>query len=112
MVYRISIKREFLHVDDLANACLHLMLNYDDQLFVNVGSSEEVSIKELAEEIKDAVGFKGEINWNSEMPDGTPRKLMDNSKIQSLGWNPKISLKEGIKSTVNDFKVNHSKYTA
>ncbi len=104
--------REFLHVDDLANACLHLMLNYDDQLFVNVGSSEEVSIKELAEEIKDAVGFKGEINWNSEMPDGTPRKLMDNSKIQSLGWNPKISLKEGIKSTVNDFKVNHSKYTA
>lgn len=104
--------REFLHVDDLASSCLHLMLNYDGQLFVNVGSSEEISIKDLAEEIKSAVGFKGEIKWNIDMPDGTPRKLMDNSKIHQLGWKPEIPLKKGIELTVKDFMENYTKYTA
>ncbi len=103
--------REFLHVDDLASACLHLMLNYNDQLFVNVGSSEEISIKNLAEEIKSAVGFKGEIKWDREMPNGTPRKLMDNSKINQLGWKPRITLKKGVEQTVKDFMENYVKYT-
>ena len=107
-----SPMREFLHVDDLANACLYLMKNYNEELFVNVGSSQEISIKNLAEQIKEAVGFEGEIEWNTEMPDGTPRKLMDNSRINSFGWEPQISLEEGIKKTVQDFIQNKDTYTS
>jgi GDP-L-fucose synthase len=107
-----SPMREFLHVDDLANACLYLMKNYNEELFVNVGSSQEISIKHLAEQIKEAVGFEGEIEWNTEMPDGTPRKLMDNSRINSFGWEPQISLEEGIKKTVQDFIQNKDTYTS
>lgn len=90
--------REFLHVDDLADACLHLMLNYDDKEFVNLGSGKEISIKDLALLIKKIVGFKGELKFNSDKPDGTPRKLLDVSKLANAGWSYNIELEEGIES--------------
>ncbi|MFM7217182.1 MAG: GDP-L-fucose synthase family protein [Bacteroidota bacterium] len=95
--------REFLHVDDLAEACLHLMLHYDGKLFVNVGSGSEVSIRELAEMIGNVVGFNGAIQWDSSKPDGTLRKLMDSSRMRSLGWAPKIGLEEGLSLTYKEF---------
>jgi len=100
--------REFLHVDDLADACLFLMQNYDDEIWINVGSGEEVSIEELAKMIKEIVGYKGRIVFNPDMPDGTPRKLLDISRLKSLGWSPKMSLIEGLKSTY-EWYVNNSK---
>ena len=98
--------REFLHVDDLAAACLFLMQNYNEELFVNVGYGEDVSIRELANLVKEAVGFEGELMFNTEKPDGTPKKLMDSGRILSLGWKPKIGLDEGIKSVYNAVKTN------
>ena len=98
-----SPKREFLHCDDLANACIHLMHNYDERELVNIGSGVDVSIKELAETIQEIVGFEGKIDWNTDMPDGTPRKLMNVNKLKSLGWEYKIKLKEGIEKTYQDF---------
>jgi len=96
--------REFLHVDDLAEACYFLMQNYNEKQFVNVGSSREISIKDLAYIIKDVVGYNGEIVHDLEKPDGTPRKLMDNGIIRSFGWAPKIGLEEGIRSTYENLK--------
>jgi GDP-L-fucose synthase len=90
--------REFMHVDDMADACLFLMNNYDDKQFVNVASGQELTIKELAELIKEVVDFKGEISWDKTKPDGTPRKRMDTSKLDSRNWRPKISLKDGLKN--------------
>ncbi len=90
--------REFLHVDDLADACLFLMINYNEKLFVNIGFGEDLSIKELAEKIKQIVGFAGEIHWDRSKPDGTPRKLMDNKRLLEMNWKPRISLNEGITS--------------
>lgn len=90
--------REFLHVDDLADACIFLMQNYGEELFVNVGTGEDLSIKELALLVKKIVGYEGELTFNAEKPDGTMRKLMDVSRIHNLGWKHKISLEEGIKS--------------
>lgn len=98
-----SPKREFLHVDDLANACFHLMQTYNEKQFLNIGTGEDLSIKDLAALIKDIVGYKGDITWDSTKPDGTPRKLMDVSKIHALGWQHEIGLEEGIKRTYNDF---------
>jgi GDP-L-fucose synthase len=96
--------REFLHVDDLASACVYLMNNYDDpQQIINVGSGIEVSIKELAETIADVVGYKGLIMWDTEKPNGTMRKVMDVSRIKATGWEPKISLREGIEFTYKWF---------
>ncbi|XOV92279.1 MAG: GDP-L-fucose synthase family protein [Bacteroidota bacterium] len=89
--------REFLHVDDLAEALVFLMNNYDEKLFVNVGYGEDLSIKNLALLIKEIVGYEGELVFDSSKPDGTPRKLMDSSRINALGWKPKITLSEGIK---------------
>lgn len=89
--------REFMHVDDMADACVFLMLKYDEKEFVNVGSGEEVSIFELATLIKEITGYKGEIIWDRSKPDGTPRKLMDVSKLRKLGWNHKIDLRTGVK---------------
>jgi GDP-L-fucose synthase len=89
--------REFMHVDDMADACVFLMLNYDGKEFVNVGSGEEVSIFELATLIKEITGYSGEIIWDRSKPDGTPRKLMDVSKLRRLGWTHKIDLRTGIK---------------
>jgi GDP-L-fucose synthase len=93
--------REFLHVDDLAEACLFLMKNYSDQQFINVGSGSEISIRELASLIKDIVGYKGEVVFNTSRPDGTPRKLMDASKLRALGWSAKISLRNGLQSLLS-----------
>jgi len=89
-------KREFLHADDMADACVFLMKNYSEDGLINIGVGEDLSIKELAEMIKDIVGYKGKIIFDSSKPDGTPRKLMDVSKLSSLGWKASISLKEGI----------------
>jgi GDP-L-fucose synthase len=97
-------KREFLHVDDLAEACLYLMLNYSEKEFINIGTGEDISILELAELIVEVVGFKGEIKTNPSMPDGTPRKLMDVSKINSSGWTAKISLQDGIRKVYQEVK--------
>jgi GDP-L-fucose synthase len=88
--------REFLHVDDLADACYFLMLNYNEEEFLNVGVGEDITIKDLALMIKDIVGYKGELKFNSTKPDGTPRKLMDVSKLHKLGWKHKIELRGGI----------------
>jgi GDP-L-fucose synthase len=94
-------KREFLHVDDLAQACLHLMKTYEGTISVNVGTGEDLSIKELAETIKDIVGYQGTIEWNTSKPDGTPRKLLDVSMLHSLGWKHRIDLKAGIEAVYN-----------
>ncbi len=96
--------REFLHVDDLAEACVFLMKQYDEAGHVNVGSGTEVSIKELAEMIMKITGYTGELKWDTTKPDGTPRKLMDNTKINNLGWKPQIGLREGVE------KVYHEKF--
>lgn len=99
-----SPKREFLHVDDLADACLYLMENYDDQGLVNVGVGEDISILDLAVLIKKIVGFEGEILNDISKPDGTPRKLMNVSKLSSLGWKAKTSLEEGIQKVYKEIK--------
>jgi GDP-L-fucose synthase len=96
--------REFLHVDDLAEACYFLMQHYNDKQFVNVGCGEDLSIKSLAEMIQSIVGFQGELIWNTEKPDGTPRKLMDVSKIKGLGWSPKINLAHGIAAVYQEYQ--------
>jgi len=96
-------KREFLYVDDLADACHYLMLNYNDSEIVNIGTGEDVTIAELAVGIKNIVGFEGDIYFNTEMPDGTPRKLSDVSKLKEIGWIYKTSLKEGIQKTYTDY---------
>ena len=98
--------REFLHVDDLASACLFLMQNYNEELFVNVGFGSDLSIRELAEKVKSAIGFEGDLVFNTEKPDGTPKKLMDSGRILSMGWKPKIGLDEGIKSVYDEIKTN------
>ena len=94
-----SPMREFLHVDDLAKACHYLLENYDDPAPVNIGWGVDVTIKQLAEMVKGIVGFGGEIVWDSNKPDGTPRKLLDTSVINSIGWKPQIEIEEGIAST-------------
>lgn len=88
--------REFLHADDMADACVYLMQNYNEKGFVNIGSGEEIAIKELAYLIKDIVGFEGEIQFDTTKPDGTPRKLTDTTRLNNLGWKHKIQLKAGI----------------
>lgn len=92
-------RREFLHVDDLAEACVFLLKNYDAPEIVNIGCGEDVTIRELAELICRVVGFTGELRFDSSKPDGTPRKLLEMSKLFSMGWRPKISLEEGVAST-------------
>ncbi len=95
-------RREFLHVDDLADACFYLLQNYDGEQLVNVGSGVDVTILELANLVKEIVGFTGEIKMDASKPDGTPRKLMDVSKLAQVGWTYKISLKEGIASVYEE----------
>ena len=99
-------RREFLHVDDLASACLLLLENYDSPEIINVGYGEDISIRELAELICDVVGFDGELAWDTTKPDGTPRKLLDVSKIRALGWKPAIPLRDGIVRTYDWFRAN------
>lgn len=102
--------REFLHADDLADACVYLMKNYDGEQFVNIGVGEDITIKNLAELIKATVGYEGELRWNTDKPDGTPRKLMDVSKLHSMGWKHRYNLEEGIRITYQDFLQKIEEY--
>ena len=99
-----SPKREFLHVDDLAAAVVHLGNGYNSPEHLNIGTGEDLTIKELAELVAELAGFKGEIAWDSSKPDGTPRKVLDVSKAKALGWAPKISLRDGIASTISWYR--------
>jgi len=101
--------REFLHVDDLAEACYVCMQNYEGAEHINVGTGEDITIKELAGTIADIVGYDRYINWDSTKPNGTPRKVLNVNKIKSLGWEPKIGLREGIESTYEWYKENACK---
>lgn len=100
--------REFLHADDMADACVYLMQEYNEEGLVNIGVGSDISIKDLALMIKDIVGYEGAIDWDSTKPDGTPRKLMDVSKLKSLGWQAKIDLKSGIETVYQMAFENHA----
>jgi GDP-L-fucose synthase len=95
--------REFLQADDLAGALVFLMRHYSEEQFINVGSGSEITIRELSELVKRIIGFKGEIVWDESKPDGTPRKLMDSSRLFALGWKPKVNLETGIRMAYEDF---------
>jgi GDP-L-fucose synthase len=95
--------REFLHSDDLASACLFLLENYDDEVAINIGIGRDISIKDLAELIKSVVGFEGELDWDITRSDGTPRKLLDVSRLTALGWTATIELRDGIERTYASF---------
>lgn len=99
--------REFLHADDLAAACIFLIDSYDDGVAINIGTGSDISIRELAELIKATVGFEGRIEWDTAKPDGTPRKLLDVSRINALGWRPTISLEDGINTTYGWYQENY-----
>lgn len=101
-------KREFLFADDLADACVHLMQTYSGRETVNIGTGEDIAIRELAELIRGIVGFTGAIEWDTSMPDGTPRKLLDVSKVHGLRWKHKIGLEQGIRLAYADFLSNHA----
>jgi len=99
-------KREFLHVDDLADACVFLMNKYDSEEIVNIGTGKDVTIKQLAEMIKKTVGYQGKLTWDTTKPDGTPRKLLNVKKIHALGWKHKTELEKGLKLTYEWYKKN------
>jgi len=101
--------REFLHVDDLAQAVVVASEKYDSSLHLNIGSGEDLSIKDLAEKVAAAAGFTGKIEWDSSKPDGTPRKVLDVSRVKALGWKPTITLDEGIASTIAWYKEANSR---
>jgi GDP-L-fucose synthase len=101
--------REFLYADDLAGACVFLMQNYDEEQFINVGSGSEITIRELSELVKCIVGFAGEIVWDTTKPNGTPRKLMDSSRLFALGWRPLVDLEAGIHLAYADFLAKQSR---
>ncbi|HWV55862.1 MAG TPA: GDP-L-fucose synthase [Longimicrobiales bacterium] len=101
-------RREFLHVDDLADACLHLMRHYSGEGTINVGTGEDVTIRELAEVVREVVGYEGDIEFDTSMPDGTPRKLLDVSKLAGLGWRARIPLRDGIEQTYQWYLANHA----
>jgi GDP-L-fucose synthase len=105
-----SPRREFMHVDDLADACVTLMNSYDREELLNVGVGEDVTIKELAHLIADTVGYKGEILFDPSKPDGTPRKLLDVSRVNAVGWRAKIKLKEGVEATYRSFLTEHPEW--
>jgi len=94
-----SAMREFLHVDDLARACLHLLEHYDDGAPINVGAGQDVTIRQLAQTVAEVVGFQGRLAWDTSKPDGTPRKLLDISRLRALGWEPQIPLRDGLAAT-------------
>lgn len=100
--------REFMYVDDLADACVYLMNHYNEKEFINVGTGEEVTIKELAHAVQQVVGFEGETKFDATKPDGTPRKLMDSTKLHSLGWKHKTSLHDGLKQAYEFFKAENA----
>lgn len=96
--------REFLYSDDLARASVHLMQNYSEEQLINVGSGSEISIKELSETVARIIGYQGQIQWDSTKPDGSPRKLMDSSRLFALGWKPQVGFEEGIRIAYQDFQ--------
>lgn len=102
--------REFLYVDDLADACIFLMQNYDSPDHINVGSDVEITIKDLSDIIKREVGYLGEVFWNTEKPNGTPRRKLDNTKLFDMGWKPKVSFDEGLTRTIRWFKENKERF--
>lgn len=102
-----NVKREFLNVNDLADACLYLMNHYDRSEIVNIGSGQDLSIREVAQLLKKIIGYKGKIIWNRDMPDGSPRKLLDVSYLHSLGWSHQIELEDGLRSTCKWFIDNY-----
>jgi GDP-L-fucose synthase len=102
-------RREFLHVDDLASACLLLLEKYDSSEIINVGCGEDISVRELAELICEVVGFDGDLIWDANKPDGTPRKLLDVTKLRALGWKPSIPLRDGITRTYEWFLANYAR---
>ncbi len=106
-----SPRREFLNSDDLADACLYLMDNYSGKEIVNIGCGEDISIKELAGLVKEVTGFEGELEFDTSRPDGTPRKLLDVSKLHSLGWHHKIALKDGLVTAYQDFLMKQQELT-
>src|ERR1035437_8786146 len=99
--------REFVYADDLAGACVFLMQNYSEEQFINVGSGSEITIRELSELVKRVVGLAGEILWDTTKPNGTPRKLMDSSRLFALGWKPQVDLETGIRLAYGDFQQQH-----
>ncbi len=101
-------RREFLHVDDMADACIHLLERYDGPSQVNVGTGRDITISALADIVADAVGFQGDTHWDTSQPDGTPQKLLDVGLLRSTGWEPKVSLREGIRSTVEWYRANRA----
>lgn len=103
-----SPMREFLYVDDLADACFYLMNNYDEAEIVNIGTGEDVTIRDLAETVGHVIGYEGEISWDANRPDGTPRKLLDVSKLHALGWKHQINLPQGVQMAYQDFLQNAS----
>jgi GDP-L-fucose synthase len=105
-----SPTREFLYVDDLADACLFLMNNYDSPDHINVGSDVETTIRDLSEIIKREVGYAGEIFWNTDKPNGTPRRKLDNTKLFDMGWKPKVSFDVGLRMTIEWFKQNKGRF--
>jgi GDP-L-fucose synthase len=105
-------RREFLHVDDIASACLLLLEQYDSPEIINVGCGEDISIRELAGLICDVVGFEGELTWDANKPDGTPRKLLDVTKVRALGWKPSIPLRDGVGRTYEWFLANYVPYAS
>ncbi len=104
-----SPRREFLYVDDLADACVFLMNHYDSPEFLNIGTSEDITIKKLAMIVQEVIGFKGELEFDTSKPDGTPRKLLDASRLYATGWRPKISLPEGIHKAYQWFLENQDR---
>lgn len=105
-----SAMREFLHIDDIADACVFLMQNYTGDECVNIGCGSDLTIRELGELLADITGYQGKIVFDTNMPDGTPRKLLDTSKLSALGWKPAISLRQGLQETYDDYIVNFAKY--
>ncbi len=105
-----SPRREFLHANDLADACFFLMQTYNGEQFVNVGTGEDVTIRELAEMVQATVGYEGQINWNTDKPNGTPRKLMDVSRLHNMGWKHTTELADGLALTYQDFLANQAVY--
>ncbi|WP_111628835.1 GDP-L-fucose synthase [Larkinella arboricola] len=105
-----SPRREFLHANDLADACFFLMENYNDELFVNIGTGVDVTIRELVDQVRQVVGYEGEVRWNTDKPDGTPRKLMDVSRLHAMGWQHRTELRDGLEMTYQDFLANEELY--
>ena len=97
------MRREFLHVDDLADAVLHVLLNYNSDEHINIGTGEDLTLRELAQVIAEATGYQGATNWDSSKPDGTPKKVLDIGKLAHSGWSPKITLADGVRRVAEEY---------